>query len=148
MARRELYIVAIVSVVSGMVGGALATWGLPSRIGQSIRVENVEAEQFVLVDKADNLLASLSKSDNGPELALFDGASRARVLLTVNNSEPGLVIRDEIGQARASLLLQEDEPWLMLADDEGRVRAALFTGWMGSGLALFDKNGKSYWNTP
>lgn len=144
MTRRQFYVALTVMAVSGMIGGALATWLLPGRAvyaqqdGVEVDIDDFEingdpiqpaqvvrAQRFVLVDRAGEERASLGLIDGDPGLALADDAGNTRTALGVIDDMPKLGLFDDDSEAGARLFLLDGEPWLELADAAGRPRVVL-----------------------
>src|SRR5664280_1991348 len=78
----------------------------------------IEAEEFVLVDKAGHERACLGLVDGEPGLALWgsDGQTRARLSLDADGT-PSLVLTDALNIPRAILVTDaEGSPLFMLCD--------------------------------
>ena len=112
----------IVSLVSGLVGGVLATFLL---IGSSVIAQPTAAEippvitaqEFRLVDTQGHLRAILAFSDDGePYLQLRDAFGTHRVWVGISD-ETGLAVRDIDGKNQLVLWVDEEGmPSLVMRD--------------------------------
>ena len=112
----------IVSVVSGLVGGVLATFLL---IGSSVIAQPTAAEippvitaqEFRLVDTKGQLRAIFDLSDAGqPYLQFKDESGTDRVWIGIS-SETGLAVQDVDGKTRLVLSVDEEgKPSLVVRD--------------------------------
>jgi len=103
----------IVSLVSGLVGGVLATFLL---IGSSVSAQPTAAEippvitaqEFRLVDTKGHLRAIFDLSDAGqPYLQFKDESDADRVWIGIS-SETGLAVQDVDGKTRLVLSVDEE----------------------------------------
>jgi hypothetical protein len=118
----------IVSLVSGLVGGVLATFLLvggpviaqptPAEIPQVI-----SAQEFRLVDTKGHIRAILDLSDDGqPYFQLKDEFDADRVWIGIS-SETGLAVHDVDGKTRLVLSVDEEgKPSLVVRDRRGRTK--------------------------
>lgn len=112
----------IVSLVSGLVGGVLATFLL---VGSSVIAQPtaadippvITAEEFRLVDTKGHLRAILDLSDQGqPYLQFIDESNTDRVWIGIS-SETGLALQDVDGKTRLVLSVDEEgKPSLVVRD--------------------------------
>ena len=112
----------IVSLVSGLVGGVLATFLL---IGSSVVAQPTAAEitpvitaqEFRLVDTRGHIRAILDLSDGGqPYFQLKDEFDTDRVWIGIS-LETGLAVRDVDGKTRLVLSVDEEgKPTLVVRD--------------------------------
>jgi len=112
----------IVSLVSGLVGGVLATFLL---IGSSVIAQPTAAEippvitaqEFRLVDTRGHIRAILDLSDGGqPYFQLKDEFDTDRVWIGIS-LETGLAVRDVDGKTRLVLSVDEEgKPTLVVRD--------------------------------
>ena len=112
----------IVSLVSGLVGGVLATFLL---IGSSVIAQPTAAEippvitaqEFRLVDTKGHLRAILDLSDGGqPYLQFKDESDTDRVWIGIS-SETGLAVQEVDGKTRLVLSVDEEgKPSLVVRD--------------------------------
>ncbi len=82
--------------------------------------EAIEAGKFILVDPQGMRRATLSLSEQGPGLWLFDQNGTYRAGLGINSGGVGLMLRDAKGQNRAVLGVAEKGPELTLCDPVGK----------------------------
>ena len=126
MTRRDYGLLAALTVVAALVGGAAASWVILRQAGTA---SVYQGEELRLVDR--------------------EGRVRARMVLGVHG-EPGVGLLDEDGRPRITLGLGTDgDPGLNLLDQDGRLRATLRLGKDGTpGVILSDRDGKVIWSAP
>jgi len=147
MSKAQFRVLMLLTVVSGLVGGALSDWlfrGLPARAAAP---QVIEAQEFRLVDSDGKKQAALQfdKMLGGPELCLYDATGQERAGLSlIGGNHPYLAINDATGQQRVGLTLWEDGgPGLGLWDAMGQLRVALGIQEDGRpGLRLKDATGQ------
>jgi hypothetical protein len=155
MTRRQFTVALMVLAVSGMAGGALATWLLP---GQAVYAQagggaqgEVRAKRFVLVNAAGKPRAALTMENAQPLLAMSDQNGARRVELgTV--AEPGidpggrLRFRDSTGVVRTGAM----QEGLLVNDAQERMRGGMtFSSELDSCFfAVFDASEDVVWMAP
>lgn len=134
MARQQVRVLTVLTVVSGLLGGAAASLLLRAcpAFAQGGAAQELRARQFVLVDKsgrATAMLATDSRSDQ-PALVLSDKAGRPRVLLQLApGGEAEFVLMTGRGKTGALIGMDPyDQPTLMLNDRTGKTRG-VFAVW-------------------
>ncbi len=155
MNGKQFRVLAVLTVVSGFLGGAvsnLALRGAPALAqGGGAVHETVRARRFELVDNRGETRAMLAtwdyntlglflvdaagkrraelttRDDGGSSLSLFDTGGGRRVLLgTKAGGFPHLALFDAAGKTRASLVIEADEsPVLYTSDAQGTTRARI-----------------------
>lgn len=144
MSKTQFRILMLLTVVSGIVGGALSDWlfrGLPARAAAP---QVIEAQEFRLVDSYGKKRAVLQFSEvlAEPELSIYDAAGQGRVSLKVMREGPYLDMCDAAGKSRAGLWLDWEGPRLGRWDAAGELRTLLRLLPGGSpSLALYDAAG-------
>jgi len=154
MNRKQFVGVIVLTMVSGVLGGFLASYVFVS--GNVIAQEPsqtqkiVTAEEFRLVTKDGKPRASLLLWNGDlPALTLADDTCHNRVFLGVfNEAQPALILNDKGCKQRAALDLQPDGlPSLTLRDKDDVPRARLRVLLDGSPvLTLMDENGAVSWS--
>jgi len=142
MAYRERWMVALLAISGGLVGGILSPCIFqPSVIAGQIPHEMV-AEKFVVQDNDGNRVATLDA--NG--LAVADHKGNPRIILgALPNSDgaPSLVFSDQKGHMRAILAAFADRTILEFDDANEKPQISLMVGPGGKkALSLFDRDGK------
>ena len=128
MKRRQYLLLLALTVVAGLIGGAVSNWLFMARTAEVQETKKhekvVRAEEFRLVDKAGNLRGVMNASSIviGPQLAFFDegGTTRMRMFLS-DDGDPMLLLKDEDGTLRMSMNLTAGMPGLLLRDEGGTV---------------------------
>ncbi len=113
-------------------------------IGQAApKSQTLEAERFIVKDKAGIVRATLGTNTDGSLiLALFYENSKEAVVLSVHKGMAGLGVHDERG-GRAGLWVVDGAPGLSLQSRDGTVRTTLALGNKDSPiLSLFDARGE------
>ena len=168
MSKAQFRILMLVTVISGLVGGALVSWLFPGRaaFAQGGTQKVVTAQKFRLVDSEGKGRAALwVDDDRGPGLVLYDATGKERVRLDNGpGPRPGLTLRDAtgevqltlfvggagqptlsmggIGRAEASLSIY-DQPILSMKDSAWKERVLLGLRKDDTpGLILWDADGK------
>ena len=126
MMRKDYGLLAALTVVAALVGGAVASWVI---LRQACTASVYQGEELRLVDR--------------------EGRVRARMVLGAHG-EPGVGLLDGDGRPRITLGLGTDgDPSLNLLDQDGRLRATLRLGKDGTpGMILSDRDGKVIWSAP
>ncbi len=114
MSRRQFVVLAMITMVSGLIGGALSNRIFSSSPafaqGEAIPEKCIQAESFQLVDANGNVRAELCISPEGmPGLALIDEnyVTRARFSLT-GGGKPAMSFMDEGRRVKARLPFDEE----------------------------------------
>ena len=155
MTRKQVWVVGLIALVGGVVGGALVSLVVsgPQALAQAGAAQKViTAEAFHLVAPDGTLRASLTVDDDGAvglRLVDKDGTPRAGLLVSADGS-PGLHLVDEDGEDRAGLTVSADGALgLDLRDKDGKTRAGLVVSADGTPLlVLHDKDGNVIWGGP
>jgi hypothetical protein len=155
MNSRQFRVLAVLTVVSGFLGGAVSNLllqGAPAmaQAGGAVQ-EVVRAKEFALIDDEGRTRAQLGRNSNGCFGAwVFDAAGEGRLSLTVGpDGYPAMLLYDAAGKAQVRLganpdgssylsvlhaagkaqarmaVLPDGTPYLALADAAGRIRADL-----------------------
>ena len=178
MRRREVLLLVALTVVAGLVGGALSNRVFMARIATAQEAEQqrkvITAEEFRLVDEDGRARAVLTLGSKGNvSISFYDRYDESRVELGLSpEGQPilklldqgSLEFLDKNGQIRVKVDVTYDgSPSLRLYDEDGRSRAALGcvsletadTARTGSverraesSLVLSDKQGKVMWSAP
>jgi len=154
MNRKQFVGVIVLTMVSGVLGGFLASYVF---LGGNVIAQEpsqtqkiVTAEEFRLVTKDGKPRASLLLWNGDlPALTLADDTCHNRVFLGVfNEAQPALILNDKGCKQRAALDLQPDGlPSFTLRDKDNVPRARLRVLLDGSPvLTLMDENGAVSWS--
>ncbi len=170
MSKAQFRILMLLTVVSGLVGGALSDLlfrGLPARAAQTTTAPKViEAQEFRLVDEAGNNRAALAFNVVGnPALFMYDAEGELRLQLLVSEDEgAGVALYDGTGQEHVQLIglgIEDGQPALCLWDAAQKQRATIgldgdeqpfleLSGVFGAEKAMvtlgFDEHGRSLLN--
>jgi hypothetical protein len=104
--------------------------------------EEVRARHFVLVDDKGRERASLVADSAGSVfLVMFDGTGKTRTSLSVSNDGPGLILYDASGQQRTII------GSTTLVGSHVNENGVAERG-PASSIVLFDKSGKLLWRQP
>lgn len=132
MNGKQFRILAVLTVISGFLGGAvsnLALRGGPALAqGDDATPDVVRARRFELVDAEGRMRAALGFLVTGdPALRLFDAAGNTQAQLSVDDEgNLALVLCDAAEKPRASLMVLDDGvPGLFLYDAAGEEQAQL-----------------------
>lgn len=149
MTSRQFHLLIVLTIVSGLVGGAASSLllrGLPAAAqGEDNRGDKVIARKFLLVDEAGKTRASLDLDTapgfgpaDCPGLALYDASGKWRAGLCLGpDGSPALALYDAAGKWQA-------EGW-----EEATPRALLSLSPEGTpGLTLNDGEGQVIWKAP
>ena len=154
MTRKQVWVVGLVALAGGLVGGALVSLVVsgpqaPPRGGAVQKV--VKAEAFHLVAPDGTVRALLVTLPEGTGLTLYgkDGPSRA-VLGVAADGTTGLTLYDKERVEHAQLSVSPDGTTrLGLSDESGTKRAIIFVSPDGSpGVGLYDEAGMVFWGAP
>ena len=170
MDKKPFVLLVVVSILSGLVGGAVSPWIFTKEVvfaQNDLKHEKViTAETFRLVDQDGNLRAKLGMEPGGRwGLVLIDKDNKARVGITLSEKgwsgfdikdkegdrrisigtdglwRPFMTLLDKGDKPRASLNLFSNKVSLDLMDQDGRARTAYSVLANGaSNLSLWDKN--------
>ena len=147
MSHKDYWLLTMLAVVAGLVGGSVTSWVLVSgpvfAQKQSSEIAKViEAEGFHLIDKNGVRRARLGLSSNGkPHLILFDKSNKVGGI-SIQVDPPSIVFGDTIGQNRAWFGLGGDEdPILELRDKNYQRRITLRADRLPT-LTILDQEGK------
>jgi len=77
MKRREIILVIIIAIVSGMIGGATSIWFLLAK-DPTKPVQVIKAEKFEIVNQYGKTIGTFSADRHGASLSLCDSAGRLR----------------------------------------------------------------------
>ena len=157
LSRWQFFTALAVLAVSGLLGGALATWLLPGRAAWAQEADErtpgvVRAKAFELVDDAGATRATLAFDAEGRlDLLLSGAAGKIQAELGVlADGESFLGLRDAEGNVRAALgVLADGQPFLALRDAEDNMRVTL--GVLADGqpyLVLWDADGRPLFSAP
>ena len=167
MTRRQFVFLSVLTIISGLIGGAFSNWLLNDPVwAQGREAGLVTATEFRLVDDAGRTRALLSllrgrprlimlgetgefqmelgiDQENSPALRFRDPDGKPRVRLALASSgAPDLSFMDRSGNDRSVLALSRDgAPALRMNDEAGRGRVALWQEKGQLGLALADEKG-------
>lgn len=131
MFEKHPRLLIILSLLSGLIGGACATFLVstsvvaqptPSDTPESFKT--VIAQEFRLIDAHGRVRALLSFSEEGqPFLHLRDESDTYRVWMGIS-ADTGIAVRDVDGKTRLVLSVDEQgEPALVLRDRQHRTRS-------------------------
>jgi hypothetical protein len=128
MTSRQFRVLMVLTVVSGLLGGAgsnLLLQGGPAvaQAGGAVQ-EVVRAKRFEVVDDQGKRRAALGlTADGSPAFWLYDATGKTRVELHVlPDGSTDLLLYDAAGERRAWLGLTPDgSPYLWLRDTAGKV---------------------------
>jgi hypothetical protein len=178
MRRREVLLIIALTVVAGVVGGALSNRVFMARTAAAQEAEQqrkvITAEEFRLVDEDGKIRAVLVAGSKGDiSINFYDRYDENRATLGLSSEgqpvlklfdQGSLEFADKNGQIRVRVDVAYDgSPSLRLYDEDGRSRAALGcvsletadTARTGSvekraesSLVLSDKQGKVMWSAP
>ena len=147
MNKKQFSLLLMLSLFAGLVGGMLTSQfflGTPVLAEKKVGAQNViVAEEFLLVDKEDNILSTWGMYAGGPGIVLFgkNGQFRAVFSLTSPDEGPILTFADNKGNHRATVGLgAERQPYVTLRDQTGNERISLSLDDDGDPyLALYDQ---------
>ncbi len=108
--------------------------------------KEIRANAFILEDENSKTRATLSVSEDEPQLKLIDENGKSRAGLGYfKDIGPGLMLMDENGKTLATLMIGKDGPGLRLMDQNGNTRVVLWLSLLTNqpSLVLKDENGKS-----
>ena len=134
MKRRQYLLLVALTVIAGLIGGAVSSWILMAKtagVQETQKHEKVvTAEEFRVIDEEGKTRAMLAMlPDGSPNLVLFDNDLTPRVQIAVSAiGAPGILCFDKSGYkgAIASIgLLYGDTPSIGLIDSDGNNRIQL-----------------------
>ena len=98
------------------------------------RERSVEAEEFILRNKAGDVVAEWTTSDDGePKIELFDKGGELQCGLQVRNGCPALFMVSGHNKAKIQMfMLPDGSPSLVFLDQKGTIRVDLFASEEGS----------------
>ena len=169
MKRRQYFLLTLLTLVAGFVGGALSSQIFMARTASAQLTQShekvISAEQFQLVDKEGKMRFVIGMSpQEQPVLGFTDENGKARIFLGLTSLEgetwPILKLRDADEQMRISISGGNGNPRISVLDKNGNSRAvigcaALKTAAGGSAevkpessISLFDEGGGIIWSAP
>ncbi len=137
MFEKHPRLLIILSLVSGLVGGVLATFFLvgssvvaqptPAETPKTMNADipkTISAQEFRLVDTQGHVRALLAFAENGqPYLQLRDEFDTDRVWMGIS-TDTGVAVRDVDGKTRLILSVDEQgEPSLVVRDRQHRTKS-------------------------
>jgi hypothetical protein len=137
MFEKQLRLVIMLSLLSGLVGGVIATFFLvgssvvaqptpadTSNTGKVDVPKTITAQEFRLVDTRGRVRAMLAFTEDGqPFLQLRDEFDTYRVWMGIS-TDTGVALRDVDGKTRLVMSLDEQgEPSLVVRDRQHRTKS-------------------------
>lgn len=144
MKRRDYFLMIVLTLIAGLLGGALFNWIMVDKTayaqGAFPHEKMLEAEELRLVDKDGNVLAALAaSSDTGePFLIIYDKNKKYRTMLGLVDGTARLVLRDSDANTRLALGGTE-----LISTRKGAEEHRA-----ESSLVMFNKEGKVIWSAP
>ena len=164
MKKRQYLLIVVLTIVSGLVGGAVSNRLFVAKtvVAQGVPTDKeiVLAKGFILADDKGNVRATWGvTAEDEAEISFFDRNGELRASLDevsigfldknrkprVGLNEAGICFFDKNGKVRALMTANsEGSSKLILSDKHGAIRATLGTDpTLGTGLVLCDKNRKA-----
>ena len=156
MKRRQYLLLITLTVVAGLIGGAVSNWLFVARTAEAQETKKHEkvviAEQFRLVDKEGNLRGAIGLSGKeAPKLWFYDEGGTPRIGMVLSDKGvPTLEFSDGVGKPRIGMNLSDKGvPTLGLYDEVGTPRLGMVLSDKGGpGLVLCDEGGTVMWSAP
>ncbi len=112
-----------------------------------IRIRNIEAGEFRLVDKSGRVRAVLEMTRSGPRLAMMDEEGTIGLEITLAAGGPGIRLADEDGKTRAFIGAARDAASIALADGKGAQRVFVGVGRSGTpSIKTYDAKQRVAWS--
>lgn len=151
MSKKQYCLLAILVVISGLIGGGLSNWLFLEKNAfatKTAQLENfITTEELRIVDKSGRERLTLGLNAEGETRIVMWNINNNKSSLIIGldkEGSPGLTFWDKNGKGRLSFSLStEGDPKLRLIDKNGKITRTTF-GISPEGnpeLFLFDKNG-------
>jgi hypothetical protein len=157
MGRKQFIWIGALTIISGFLGGALASHLF---VGQTVYASemaftteeqfssrnNITTQKIELVDKNGKMRASLGLNDEGdPSLIFYSRDSSVATILSLSSeSNPTLMLQGKNGGRFNLAVGSQGNPVLLMQDQKGKIRAVLQLDSTGDPIfALQDNNDKA-----
>ncbi len=151
MNRKQYLLLVALTVLAGLIGGAVSNWVFMARSAVAEGVPTAEevvlAKRFILADEKGNIRSIWGVTPGDDEVALMflDKDGKVRVNMGTRSGSAGLIVGDKNEKSRAIMSVNPNgDPMLTLSGKNGVEKIDLFqsTIFPGMGLIFTDKNEK------